>query len=100
MNGVDPETVIPRTQREFRADQVAKHFAVSVAHIWNLIKQGEIVVPQERIASAPSRASILVPRASLVDFVSRRRNSPARLRAKAAAKARKAKRKRAQRGSP
>ena len=72
---IDPENMIPRTQRQFRVDQVAKHFEVSVAHVWNLIKQGEIVVPQERIASAPSRSSILVPRESLVDFVRRRSNT-------------------------
>lgn len=82
------EDMIPRTQRTFRVDQVAEIFCVSVAHIFNLITEGEIDVPQERIDSAPSRGSILVPRDSLCDFVRRRRNSPARLRAKAAAKVR------------
>jgi len=77
----DPESFVPRTQNSFRVDQVAELFAVTVNHILNLIKQGEIVVPKERIDSAPSGASILVPRQSLVRFVKRRQNSPARLAA-------------------
>jgi hypothetical protein len=72
MSAFDADTFVPRSQQSFRVDQVAKLFAVTVNHILNLIKQAEIVVPQERINSAPSGASILVPRASIVDFVRRR----------------------------
>jgi hypothetical protein len=81
---IDPEDLIPRTQSAFRVDQVAKHLNCSVTHIFNLITEGEIVVPKEQLDSAPSRASVLVPRASLVDFVRRRINSPERIAAKAA----------------
>ena len=69
---VDPESFVPQTQQAFRVDQVAKLFQVSVNHVLNLIKQGEIVVPEERIDSAPSGPSMLVPRANIVDFVRRR----------------------------
>jgi predicted DNA-binding transcriptional regulator AlpA len=77
----DPESFVPHTQRAFRVDQIAELLVVTVNHILNLIKQGEIAVPKERIDSAPSGASILVPRESLVRFVKRRRNSPTRLAA-------------------
>jgi hypothetical protein len=80
------ETLIPQNQSAFRADQVAKIFHVSAQHVFNLIQEGEIVVPQERIESAPSRSSILIPRESLVDFVRRRINSPENMAAKAKAK--------------
>lgn len=79
--GFDPESFVPQTQRSFRVDQVAELFEVTVNHIVRLIKHGEIVVPKERIESAPSGASILVQRESIVRFVQQRRNSPARLRA-------------------
>jgi hypothetical protein len=81
MNGIDAETFVPRTQNSFRVDQVAELLAVTVNHVLNLIKQRAIVVPKERIDSALSGASILVPRESLVRFVKRRQNSPARLAA-------------------
>lgn len=77
--GFDAESFVPQTQRSFRVDQVAELLEVTVNHILNLIKHGEIVVPKEQIDSAPSGASILVPRESIVRFVRRRRNSPARL---------------------
>jgi hypothetical protein len=81
MSYLDAESFVPDTQRSYRVDQIAELLAVTVNHILNLIKQGELVVPKERIDSAPSGASILVPRESFVHFVKRRRNSPARLAA-------------------
>lgn len=81
MSAIDAETLVPRTQNSFRVDQVAEFFSVTVNHILKLIKQGEIVVPKERIASAPSGASMLVPRENLVQFVKRRQNSASRLAA-------------------
>jgi hypothetical protein len=72
MSTIDAESFVPNTQRSFRADQVAQLFSASANHIVNLIKSGEIVVPEESIASAPSGPSILVPRESIVDFVRRR----------------------------
>jgi hypothetical protein len=73
----DAESFVPRTQRSFRVDQIAKLLTVTVNHILTLIKEGEIVVPKERIDSAPSGASILIPREGLVHFIQRRGNSPA-----------------------
>jgi hypothetical protein len=70
--GFDPESFVPSTQRNYRADQVAKLFSCSVNHVVKLIKQREIILPEESIASAPSGPSILVPRESIVDFVRRR----------------------------
>ena len=72
MTALDADTFVPRGQSSFHVDQVAKLFCCTVNHILNLIKHGEIVVPKERIDSAPSGASILVPRESIVDFVRRR----------------------------
>jgi hypothetical protein len=69
MTAIDADAFVPRTQNSFRADQVAKLFPCSANHIVKLIKHGEIVVPKERIDTAPSGASILVPRESIVDFV-------------------------------
>jgi hypothetical protein len=83
MSLLDADELIPRTQAVFRVDQIAKQLQCSVNHIFNLITEGEIVVPQERIASASSRASILVDRESIVDFV-RRRSSTTWLERKAA----------------
>jgi hypothetical protein len=77
----EAESFVPRTQRAFRVDQIAELLAVTVNHVLNLIKQREIIVPKERIDSAPSGASILVPRESIVRFVKRRRNSASRLAA-------------------
>lgn len=68
MSAIDAEAFVPRTQNSFRADQVAKLFSCSANHIVKLIKQGEIAVPEESIANAPSGPSILVPRESIVDF--------------------------------
>lgn len=85
--GIDPEEYVPRTQNAFRVDQAAKMFCVSVSHVFNLIIEGEIVVAKERIESSPSRASILIPRESLVNFVGRRINSPPNLVARAASSA-------------
>jgi hypothetical protein len=72
MSGFDPEDFIPANQSAFRVYQVAKIFHCSTQHIFKLITEGEIVVPQERIDSALSRACILIPRDSLVDFLRRR----------------------------
>ena len=56
----------------FPAREVAEILMVSAAHISNLIKDREIIVPQENIDRAASRASIMIPRESLVDFLRRR----------------------------
>jgi hypothetical protein len=73
---LDPEKLIPRTQRTFRLDQVAKIFTASVEHLFTLISEGELIVPKKNVRAAKSPACILVPRKNLVDFV-RRRSSPA-----------------------
>jgi hypothetical protein len=76
---LDADELIPRTQENFRLDQVAEIFCVSVSHLFSLIKEGELTVPKENIKRAVSRPGILVPRDNLVRFVKRRRNSPTRL---------------------
>ena len=65
-------TWFPANRNEFRIDEIAKKFICSTQHVWNLIKDGDIKVPAENIKKARSRAGILVPRESLVDFVARR----------------------------
>jgi hypothetical protein len=72
---VDPDQFIPKTQGNFRLDQVAQIFSCSVNHLFNLIEDGELACPKENIEKAVSRPGILVPRESLCDFV-RRRSSP------------------------
>ncbi len=69
---VNANDLIPRTQRSFPLHQLAKIFACSVTHLFNLISEGEIVVPQAEIDRAASRPRILVARESVVDFVRRR----------------------------
>jgi hypothetical protein len=58
-----------------RVNALAKFFACSTQHISNLIRAGEIDVPKELQESAPSRAAMRVPRASIVDFCKRRSSS-------------------------
>lgn len=76
---------IPRNQRSFPLHQLAKIFTCSVAHLFDLISDGEIVVPHEDIDKARSRGMIVVTRENLVDFV-RRRSSAEWLAGKAAGK--------------
>jgi hypothetical protein len=75
------DSLCPSGRTEFRLDEIAKRWCCSVAHIWNLIKDGEIKVPAENIKRARSRPCILVPRSAIVDFI-RRRLSPAFLNGK------------------
>jgi hypothetical protein len=72
---VNAEDLVPRSQRSFPLHQLAKYFECSVKHLFNLITEGEIFVPQEQIENAPSRSRIVVSRESVVDFVRRRLNS-------------------------
>ena len=67
----DPEEWLPQ-QPFFRVHEFGKRMCCSSAHISNLVQEGEIVVPQELQDSAPSRAAMRIPRASLVDFLRRR----------------------------
>lgn len=80
------EEFIPRTQQSFRLDQLAEIFEVSVPHLYNLIRAGVILVPAANFDRAPSRASILVPRPSIVAFVNRQKSSTRLKRKRAAAK--------------
>lgn len=66
------EREFPSGRVNFPAREVAPILSISVSHIWNLIKDGEIIVPQENIDRAASRASIMIPRESIVDFARRR----------------------------
>lgn len=68
----DAEEWVPKTQSKFRLDQVAEFLSVTVNHLFNLIEERELKVPRKNISSAPSRASILVPRESIVSFCQRR----------------------------
>lgn len=67
----DPDKMIPAGRENFRFDEVARIFRCSLAHFWNLVEEGELVVPQENIDRAPSKGSILIPRKNLVDFIRR-----------------------------
>jgi hypothetical protein len=75
------DSLVAPGRAEFRIDEIAKRWRCSVAHFWNLIKDGEIKVPAENINRARSRSCILVPRGAIVDFI-RRRLSPAFLNGK------------------
>jgi len=77
----DVEAFIPKLPF-IRLDQLARHFSVSVEHLYRLVIDGEIEVPQELLDSAPSRPCIRVPRASVVDFVRRRSSRRWRFEAK------------------
>jgi hypothetical protein len=81
----DPENWIPANRKSFPLFEIACDWYVSVEHLWNLIKEKEIAVPQENIERASSRAAIQVPRESWVDFLRRR----SRLRKKTHGKDRK-----------
>jgi predicted DNA-binding transcriptional regulator AlpA len=60
------EQAFPSDRINFPAREVAQILRISAAHVWNLIKANEIIVPQENIQRTPSKTSILIPRASLV----------------------------------
>jgi hypothetical protein len=77
---VDADSMIPAGRENFRLDEIARRFRCSLAHFWNLVKEGELVVPQENINKAPGKGSILVPRKSVVDFVRRRSSASYRKR--------------------
>ncbi len=68
-----PETWLPPPPF-MRVIEFAKRMCCSSKHIINLIRDGAIKVPQELQDSAPSWASMRIPRASLVDFLSERMN--------------------------
>jgi hypothetical protein len=80
----------PIDRTAFRVDEFARKMQCSVEHVFKLIKSGCIVVPQENLNRASSRASILMPRKGVVMFL-RERSSPnyfKRHRRKAANRAR------------
>ncbi len=69
----DPETWLPPPPF-MRVKEFGERMCCSTKHILNLIRSGAIVVPQELQDSAPSGASMRIPRASLVDFLNERMN--------------------------
>jgi hypothetical protein len=69
---VDADSMIPAGRENFRLDEIARCLRCSLEHLWKLVKEGELEVPQENINKAPGKGSILVPRKSLVDFLRRR----------------------------
>lgn len=75
----EPPTVtclVPAERESFALHEVAELWRCSVEHLSRLVDQKEIVVPKENIDRAASRATIRVPRASLVDFIKRRLSRP------------------------
>ena len=73
--GVDPERWISDKRSTFPVHELAKMLCCSVQHLWNLIQEGELVVPQANIAHAKTRTTIQVSRESFVEFL-RRRSAP------------------------
>lgn len=71
----DPDKWIPADRKSFPVFEIAREWKCTVQHVWNLIKEGEIRVPQENIDRATSRAEIQVPRDAYVDFL-RQRSRP------------------------
>ena len=65
----DADELVPRGRESFSLRELAKLFCCSVQHLWNLIEEKEIDVPQENIDRAKSRSTIQVPRAGVVDFL-------------------------------
>lgn len=90
--GFDTDAWVPKTQSNFRLDQVADFLSVTVNHVFDLVSEGALKVPRENISRAPSRASILIPRASIVSFVRRRCSLSPERRRKAARRAERAQR--------
>ena len=79
----EPTTVtclVPAGRESFALREVSELWRCSVHHLSRLVDQKEIVVPQENIDRAVSRATIRVPRASLVDFIKRRLGRKKRVR--------------------
>src|SRR5690349_13183772 len=68
----DPETWVPKDRLSFPLHELAKSWCCSVQHLWNLVRQRELIVPQENIDRAKTRAAIQVPRQAYVDFLVRR----------------------------
>ena len=73
---LDPSRRVDPNRKSFPVFEIAKDLWCSVQHVLNLIKQGEIRVPQENIDRAKSPAAIQVPREAYVDFLRRRTRSP------------------------
>jgi hypothetical protein len=74
-NLFDPEELIPKDRKSFSLLELAHLLSVSTQHLYNLILEKELHVPQKDIDAALSRARIRVSRENVVDFV-RRRSSP------------------------
>lgn len=70
------ESAFPIERNSFRTGEVARTLSATVQHIFNLISEREIVVPEENLKRAPSRGSILIPRESLIFFLRTRTRLP------------------------
>lgn len=68
---LDVEALVPQTTF-VRVMDFAQQWRCSIHHILNLIKSGDIVVPQALQNSAPSRSAMRIPRASLIAFLRER----------------------------
>jgi hypothetical protein len=75
------DDLFPPNRNGFRLDELARHFRCSTQHFYNLVRAGELSVPPDRIESAPSHTSIIVPRESICAFV-RKRSSKAFLKSR------------------
>jgi hypothetical protein len=70
--GFDPDSWVPNDRTNFPVHEIAARLQCSPQHIWNLIAEKEILVPQENIDRAKTRTTVQVPRESLVDFLKQR----------------------------
>ena len=67
----DWESIVP-PDKFMRVTHFAKWLECSTHHILNLIRSGEIQVPQELQKSAPSGAAMRIPRESILKFLEAR----------------------------
>ena len=69
----DIESLVPQ-EPFMRVFQFATWMSVSYHHVVNLIKSGDLKVPEELQKSAPSKRAMRIPRAAVVEFLNARRN--------------------------
>ena len=69
---VEMDAWLPPNRSSLRVDELGEFLSVTNQHLYNLIIAGELRVPKAAVDSAPSRASIMVPRAAIVAFLKRR----------------------------
>jgi hypothetical protein len=73
---IDFDAELPANRNFFPVWELAKSWHCSVQHIINLVESGELKVPVDLKGKSATKTMIRVPRASVVEFLNRRKVRP------------------------